>query len=883
MKSNASGNTILMQLVVNVGHGEETADQYGLAHLVEHVGMRSTKNFPEGVVNYFVGKGLVNGKDMNASTNETTNYYLSIPSDDSTFLELGMLALRDWGGGLSFLSPQIDEERSAVGREISNAMIPNILAFKNTVYLQLNKNPLYVNNNLRDLQNVRTASEASLIRFYKDWYHPVNEAVIIVGNLNEDSIEIKIKKHLSDLDNIGARIKISNTEKLFDVPLSTKNQLIIEEGVNYPNIKVKIYKKKKSNNKLSPNDKCRQNLMDDLFGIMINHRLETIHQQESLPMEISLSISRNGIHPRANIDVLLVDFSIPILTDLKSSLHSAICEMERLECFGFSDTEFRRAKEIKLFHLKNRKTGLNSLASRLAEYYINKIPFLNDEDKLEIEMLKSITKEEINLMVESWLKARNNIDVVISNSEKGQINLPTEGQVFSWINESYLTKVQPYVEPTIKQFTPLNFNKNENQYKIIELPNLDVTKLVLPNGITILLKQAIPGLGESDITFNAIKPYRNPHLTNQKYKLALQNIRLYTSLGKLDPNDLLVWGKEQQIRGDLGVYPFIKNDEVSIVGNASNENIKSMFRLICAYFMESRIDKTNFEKFIRGLKTISPIKINFLLDPVEVVIGENYATTNVNKMDSNPSLNEIIDIYKEQFSNAATFTFIITGRFNKAEMVSLASQYLGSIKTNPGVRKCKFPSLKIEMKPFPTQREISFIGDSTSNVNVRLIFQGSAQSDTKNKLILEVLKNALTTILYNRLRQIEKGVYSVLLNSQFGKYPREFFLDIQFETAFSDINRLNLAIKDELGKLSKGIIQHTVFENSIAILRDGIIRENNSSRFWSFCLATLVRKGALSDSIPNRLDILNSITPTDVTNFIKNGIDTNNCIVIKVS
>ena len=40
-----------------------------------------------------------------------------------------------------------------------------------------------------------------ILKFYKDWYRPDLQALIVVGDINVDSMEIQIKKLFGDLKN----------------------------------------------------------------------------------------------------------------------------------------------------------------------------------------------------------------------------------------------------------------------------------------------------------------------------------------------------------------------------------------------------------------------------------------------------------------------------------------------------------------------------------------------------------------------------------------------------------------------------------------------------------------------------------------------------------
>ena len=69
-----------------------------------------------------------------------------------------------------------------------------------------------------------------ILKFYKDWYRPDLQALIVVGDINVDSMETRIKKLFSDLKNpANERPRIKYT-----VPLNGKNQFIAVTDKEFP-------------------------------------------------------------------------------------------------------------------------------------------------------------------------------------------------------------------------------------------------------------------------------------------------------------------------------------------------------------------------------------------------------------------------------------------------------------------------------------------------------------------------------------------------------------------------------------------------------------------------------------------------------------------------
>src|SRR6185436_20722781 len=103
---------VSVRLGMDVGSYDETDDERGLAHFVEHMAFNGTKNFAEdALTGTFARMGVGFGRDHNAYTGQaTTTFHLDLPSAESTQLEAAFLWLRDVADGMAF-------EPAAVGRE----------------------------------------------------------------------------------------------------------------------------------------------------------------------------------------------------------------------------------------------------------------------------------------------------------------------------------------------------------------------------------------------------------------------------------------------------------------------------------------------------------------------------------------------------------------------------------------------------------------------------------------------------------------------------------------------------------------------------------------------------------------------------------------------
>ncbi|MCS7032466.1 MAG: insulinase family protein, partial [Phycisphaerae bacterium] len=104
---------------IHSGSLNETEQQRGLAHYLEHLAFNGSENFPPGsVVPFFQSLGMTFGRDQNAFTSfEQTTYQLSLPSVEPEVLRKGLTFFADVLYRLTLSPTEIEAERQIIQEE----------------------------------------------------------------------------------------------------------------------------------------------------------------------------------------------------------------------------------------------------------------------------------------------------------------------------------------------------------------------------------------------------------------------------------------------------------------------------------------------------------------------------------------------------------------------------------------------------------------------------------------------------------------------------------------------------------------------------------------------------------------------------------------------
>jgi peroxiredoxin len=202
-KNTEPKNRVTLYLANKVGSILEEDNQQGLAHFMEHMNFNGTTHFPkDSLVNYLQKSGVRFGSDLNAYTSfDETVYKLPLPSDKPDVLNNGIQIMRDWAQEALLDPIEINKERGVVleekrigkgaGERMRQQFLPSLLN-QSRYAVRL---PIGIDTVLNNF------TPQTLREFYKDWYRPDLQALIIVGDIDVEAMEKTIKEKFSDLKN----------------------------------------------------------------------------------------------------------------------------------------------------------------------------------------------------------------------------------------------------------------------------------------------------------------------------------------------------------------------------------------------------------------------------------------------------------------------------------------------------------------------------------------------------------------------------------------------------------------------------------------------------------------------------------------------------------
>ena len=761
-----------LRLAVNAGAILEDDDQNGLAHFTEHMGFNGTKHFKkQELVNYLESIGMKFGPEVNAytSTDETV-YILQLPTDTAEIFEKGFQVLEDWAHNVSFDDDEIDKERGVIIEEWRLGRGANArMSEKQRPVLY--KGSKYADRNVIGKKEILESFKHETLRnFYKDWYRPDLMSVIAVGDFEVGKVEELIKKYFSGITSNSEK----RERKFFPVPDHKQTYFAIasDKEARYSIVYVYSLCKVQQENTIAD---YRKIILNNLYNSMLNKRFFELTQQADPPFTDAYSGKFNIVRTKSTyaLAALVKDNGI------EKGLNAILKEAERVRQFGFTQSELDRQKKETLRNLEQRynerdKSESGNFADEYVYNYLanNSIPGIEYDFDINKKLLPDIKLEEINKLASDVLADSNRV-VLVNSPEKEGVKIPTEEELTAVFNGIKNEKINAYEDKVLEEDLLKEIPKSSEIVSEKHVDEVGVTELDLSNGVKVILKPT--DFKNDEILFTGFSSGGSSLTTDENYisSASASSIIDESGIGNFNAVELqkLLTGKVVQ------VYSWIGELQEGLSGNASPQDIETMFKLIYLYFTAPRKDSIAFQSYLSRMKAYlqnRSAEPNYAFQDTILVTLSNYhfrskpwTVETLNEI----NLNKSFEFYKNRYSDASDFTFIFVGNFDVEKIKPLIKSFLGGLPSSHRDEHWKdvdrnYPKgiIKKEIKKGmePKSRvQINFTGDFTWN--------------KQNFYDIDALTDLMSIKLREVVREDKSGTYGIGVWQSVSRYPKETY------------------------------------------------------------------------------------------------------------
>jgi len=856
-----------------VGSIQEDDNQRGLAHFLEHMAFNGSKHFKDNeLLRWCESIGVKFGTDLNAYTSiDQTVYNISnVPTTRETIVDSCLLILYDWADGLLLEQEEIEKERGVIHEEWrlrTSAMMRMLERDLPVLY----PNSKYGHRMPIGLMEIIDNFERPFLQaYYEKWYRPDNQGVIIVGDIDVDKVEQKIK------DLFGQIVLPENPAevKAEAVPDNNEPIFVIDKDKEMPYSIVELMLKHDAFPD-SLKGSMAYLLADYLKGAavsMLNDRLKEYAEKAESPF-VQASANDGSYLFSKTKDAF--DLSIlPKDGQTEAALAAAITETRRAAEFGFTATEYNRYKANYISSLEKMYSNKDKrYNSQFVNQYVQN--FLNNEPIPSIDYTYSTMKQVIpmlpleainNLMKQFSVVSDTNLVVLNFCQEKEGNVYPTAEGLKKAIEDARASQIEAYIDNVKDE--PL-MNTLPQAGKIVKETRNDTfgySELTLSNGVTVVLKQT--DLKKDQVLlraegFGGSALYGEKDFANIK---AFNDVIEASGLGNFSHTEL-----EKALAGKIaGASLSMSTNRQHINGSSTPKDVETMLQLVYLYFTNIAKDQNSFDNL---MQTMEISLKNRLLQPEAVFNDSLNATVSCH----NPrfksletadlaSINydRILEMAKECTTNAAAYTFTIIGNYDDATIRPLIEQYLASLPAKGDITKSKDVSTVFKGEVI---NNFKHKAETPKSIAVMYWYSKDLPYTLENSIKASIAGQILSMEYLKKIREEASAAYTVGSNAWIERddFSTDATIYVYCPMKPEKVETATQIMRDEVNNITK-----TCDADKLAKVKEYMLKNHSDqmkeNSYWIGCINEWRKWGI--DFYTDYEKTVNAQTPESISAFV---------------
>ena len=851
-------------LATNVGAIQETPDQDGLAHFLEHMCFNGTKNFPDkGILDYLRSIGAEFGRNINASTGfEETQYMLNnMPVERESVVDSCLIILKEYAHFVNNDPEEIDKERGVIIEERRTRRNASWRTMERSLPYWFGDSKYATCTLIGQQSNLETFKPESLWAFYETWYYPGNQAVVVIGDVDVDRTEAKIKEIFSEIP----KKENPPVKEVIVVPDNADPivGIITDPETTSPSVEM-LWKSQAMPEEYNATIVgVMQQHLKNLIGNVMYERFNDITSKPDSPyLGASFGI---GDVIYENVEAAYGEVTLKE-DNILDGFKAFYTELERMKRFGFSDDEVERAKTEILNNLENRvkkaETRRNPEFVRpIIQNFFDKEAILEPETAYQIgQMLLSQINTQVVNMVASQLITDENLVVVYSGPEKEGIATPTAEQLIEAINEVKASDIQPMAGEEVASSFLDPATLKGGKVETSKLSIYGATEWVLKNGIKVTVLPT--DYTKDQIIFDLYKD-------GGKSLISTEDIDSFDSSGVAGFSGTQV---SKMLTGKSAhVYPYLDNLKHGINGNSTNKDLETAMQLIYLYFMEPRFDQSEYDNGINQLKAVMPNLVNqpnykFASALYKLLYNDNPRQQQIGPETlEKANLATIERYWHKLFNDAAGANMIIVGDVDLETLKPLVEQYIGSIPAGKDPLNWVDPG--VNLVKGKVSEEIA-VDMQTPKSTVIQVYSAEMPYSAETKAALDVIQYILDMRYVNSLREEEGGTYGASTMCEIARKPKQqAIIQVYFDCKPALCDKLCQIARDGITDLAANGLTDDEFTAAILNLKKNLPESRVNNSYWRGNIQNYIEYG--SDSDADREVAINALTKESIQQVLK--------------
>lgn len=834
MENRRPENRVSAHLYISAGSLNETQDQQGLAHFLEHMMFNGSTHFPPGeLVRYFQSIGMQFGNDANAHTgfNETV-YDIILPAGDAENLKKGLLVLHDYATGALLLEEEIKRESGVILSEMRSRDSTGYRTFTATLKFELPDLLVSERLPIGKMAVIQNADRSLLKTFYDSWYRPDNMILVMVGDFSIPLAEPLIAAQFKDIAPRAAAPDEPELGTIHHQGLKVFHHYEPEAGGTTVSIEV-----------VRPYDTVpdsldlrRRLMVEHLADRIVQHRLDARLKAPEAPFT-SATVGSGSYLNYIRYAEISADSSADTWRQAISAIEK---ELRQARLYGFTEAELVRAKKesikmldnaVKQAPTRNSTTLARNIIRDLVEGRVIQSP--EQEKRNLVPLFEAVTLADAHQAFKDNWPDDQRLVLVTGNADLKRSATKTPQTL---IRDTYLasagTVVQRPEPGAVGSFPYLPEPQAGGTIVSREgLPDLGITRIQLGNGVQINLKPTDFKKNEvlANLTFGrgkSAEPQDLPGLS-----LLAEPTVNESGLGAMDTNQL------NQALAGKSTYVDFRIDETyfSFIGETVSDEVELLFQLLYAHLMDpafrddalalahSRLRK-DYRSLSRSIEGMMKIEGQRLLGGGDSRFGmPPLKTLSAIRLDD-------IRAWLAPALAGAPLELSIVGDFDEKEVLELARQYLGTLPDRGG--RMDEPQRGLPHLPAGTVDRI-VVDTQIPKALVVAAWQTEDFWDINRTRRLSVLADVFSERLRERIREKLGATYSPYAYNQASRaYPGYGVLQAYISVAPDQTDTVLAEVQAIADHLRRNGITTDELARAIDPMLTSIKEYRKTNRYW---------------------------------------------------
>lgn len=871
-------------LATNAGAINEGPGQDGLAHFLEHMCFNGLKNLPgKQMLEYLQKIGCSFGGNINASTGvETTQYMLNnVPVVREGIIDTCLLVMHDYSHFVLNEQKEIDSERGVILEEKRTRNTAGWRMYEKSMPYYYGDTKYAHTNVIGSEETLKTFKREQIVDFYQSWYRPDKQAVIVVGDIDVNQIEQKIKALFAD---IPAPV---NPKELEPIIIPDNEEPIIgiltdpEQVGNQYSI---VWKRPSVPEQYNNTDQVFVlNLVSDLASLVMAERFNDITSKPDAPF---LSAALDNGNLVESCDALMAEASFKNGQDTQA-LVALMTEIERFKRYGVTAAELQRAKDNLLSYYEKAAEGADSrknpeFVRPLINNFFDNKPFMTPQMNYELAKMicSQINEQVVNQMI-CPLVTDNNMVVLLMGPSTCEH--PSEQMIKDIILGARKAEVSaPVAEVSSATLLDAAKVKGRKVKKTSGSAVPGATEWMLANGVRVVVMPT--DYKKDEVRIKLVMNGGESLISNDElYSFDNDIIGAFMSnsgLSKFSQSEL-----SKVLSGKMvSASPFINRTSHGIRATSTPKDLETALQLMYLQFTEARFDEDEYKLAISQLEAVlanmdaNPMYQLQKRIPTDLFGGNPRKFTISQEIIDKASLATIKNVYKRLFSTADGATVYIVGNVDIASLKPMVEKYIGALPKKGKGSDWKDDGIRYvtgEVKDhFITPME-------TPKATVLQVYTAALPSTYENQMLLSALTYIMKMTYTDTLREEEGGTYGASVSGNFSHRPiQQLTIQVFFDTNVEQAAALEALAVKGLKELAVNGPSDEYFARTVENFKTKIHQSRISNAYWMDVLEYNYEYGLNKDA--RYEELVNTLTKEKIAAFATAILEQGNMVEIEM-